>query len=174
MFAIQVEMFHKFYRSKWNWFWFGIHCKTKPFESAVSQLYFLLWAILEHSTQYNDNKQCFIVTWINISDALLHPVQWRVEMCSFTCNEKVNLRVYLESVDAKYGIANYGFKLSRPFKIFWNNQWGCICYQKNWASFWFSNMYLILQWDLYFLSYSDLKWSRDFLDTWPVPELEGH
>ena len=33
--------------------------------------YFLLWAILEHSTQY---KQCFIVTWVNISDDLLCPV----------------------------------------------------------------------------------------------------
>ena len=26
-------------------------------------------------------------------------------------------------------------------------------------------MYLILQWDPYFLSYANLKWSRDFLDT---------
>ena len=34
-------------------------------------LYFLLWAILEHSTQY---EQCFKVTWVNISDSLLCPV----------------------------------------------------------------------------------------------------
>ena len=28
----------------------------------------------------------------------------------------------ISSVDAKYGVANHGFKLSFPFKIFWNNQ----------------------------------------------------
>ena len=35
---------------------------------------------------------------------------------------------------------------------------------KNCANFYFSNMYLILQWDPYLLSYSNLKWSRDFLE----------
>ena len=34
-------------------------------------------------------------------------VQWRVEMCSSSCSEQVNLRVYLESVKPKYGVANY-------------------------------------------------------------------
>ena len=86
-------------------------------------------------------------------------------MSSSGCNEKVNLRVYLVSVDAKYGVANNMFKLSCPFEIFWNNQWGCVWYQQKCASFWFKNIYLILPWDPYFLSYSNLKWSRDFLDT---------
>ena len=50
-------------------------------------------------------------------------------MHSSACSEKVNLRVYLKSVDAKCDVANYGFKLSCPFKLFWNNQWGCVWYQ---------------------------------------------
>ena len=48
-------------RHWWNWFCLGV-------KSSHFTLYFLLWAILKHSTQY---KQCFIVTWVNISDALL-------------------------------------------------------------------------------------------------------
>ena len=44
--------------------------KIKPFESAVYTI-FLVLSILKHSTRY---KQCFQVTWVNISDALLCPV----------------------------------------------------------------------------------------------------
>ena len=40
--------------------------------------------------------------------------------------ESPDLRVCPESVDAKYGVGNYGFKLLCPFKIFWNVQWGCV------------------------------------------------
>ena len=56
-------------------------------------------------------------------------------MCSSACSEKVTLRVYLESVDAKYGAANYGFKLSCPFKTFWNNQWGLFGIKKKKSKF---------------------------------------
>ena len=37
-----------------------------------------------------------------------------LEISSSACSEKVSLRVYLESVDTKYGAANYGFKFSCP------------------------------------------------------------
>ena len=73
MFAIQIKMFLKLCRSKWNWFCFD------PNQNHLNQLftlYFLFWAILKYFTYY---KQCFVVTLVNINDALIVLyVQWHI------------------------------------------------------------------------------------------------
>ena len=53
-----------------------------------------------------------------------------MEIRSSTCTEKVNLRIYLESGDAEYGVANYGFKLSWPGGGYSTLSWVQMCGRK--------------------------------------------
>ena len=68
MFAIQVKMLYKLYRSKVKLTLF--RRKTKPFESTV--LHYISY--VSHLGTFYTIKQCFNVAWVNISDALLYPV----------------------------------------------------------------------------------------------------
>ena len=77
-------------------------------------LYILLWVILEHTTQY---KQSVIVTWINISNALLCSLCSDAWRCVAPLAVKRSVYVYLEFVDIyKVWCCKYWFKLLCPFK----------------------------------------------------------
>ena len=102
---------------------------------------------------------------ISVMLYLLCSVRWDAWKCVAPLEVKKLIYAHLEPVVTKYGAANYWFKISRPFEVFWNNRWGFVWFQKQCASLHFPNLYYIFAIRPHFFSYFDLKWSMDFLDT---------
>ena len=106
---VKVKVFHKLCRST-SGISFGI--KNQTIWNNYFALYFLSCAILKCFTQY---FKTIFQSYINITWCfIMFCMKLSVETYSLACSElKINLCV---SIDAKYDVANYGFKLSCPFK----------------------------------------------------------
>ena len=104
---------------------------------------------------------------LNISDAFWCPVCSDALECVTPLPVKRLVYVHLESVDVWQIMGSKYHAQLKYFEITDGALFGIKKKKKkkNLQVSSFSNMYLILQWDPNFLSYSNLKWSRNFLDT---------
>ena len=124
MFAMQVKIFHHICPNKWNWIGFGV---------KKAHLNLLFYAIcLDLETFYSENKNnvlklhgLTLVMLYGVLCAATRPLK-----CVTPLTVERLVYVHLKSVDTKYGVANYGFKIAFPIKIFWNNKWGSVWYNK--------------------------------------------